>query len=136
MREQLYYHLSNTAALTSLVSTRIYPQRVPTGKSLPYVDFSFDERDAFKDQGGYDKYNEVTVTINSNAATLGGAVAVAQQVFTSLAIQNVLMGEVGNQENLCSTTMETEIDNFALFDGSEDGIREVTQTYTIRYLEN
>ena len=121
--------------MTALVSSRIYPQRVPTGQALPYVDFSFDDRDPSKDQDGYDKYNEATITINSNADTLGAAVAVAQQVFTSLAIKNVLFGEAGNQEELCSTTMETESDNFDLFDGSEDGVREVTQTYTIRYLE-
>jgi len=135
MREQLYYHLANTAGLTALVSSRIYPQRIPTGSALPYIGFTFDSRDAAKDQDGYDKYNEVTVTIQSNADTLGEAVAVAKQVFNSLAIQNVLMGEALNQEELCSTTLETETDNFDLFDGSEDGVRELTQTYTIRYLE-
>lgn len=135
MREQLVYHLKNTAALTSLVSARIFPQRVPTGQALPNVDFTFDERLPNYDQAGYDRFNEVTITINSNASTLGGAVTVAKQVFESLNIQNILIGEAGNQEELCSTTLETESDDSFLFDGSEDGVREVTQTYTIRYLE-
>ena len=135
MREQLYYHLANTAGLTALVSSRIYPQRIPSGKDLPYVGFTFDSRDASYDQDGYDNYNSVSLTIQSAAATLGEAVAVAKQVFLSLNIQNTLIGEAGNQETLCSTTLESEIDNFDLFDGSEDGVREAVQTYTITYLE-
>lgn len=135
MREQLYYHLANTAGLTALVSDRIYPQRIPTGVALPYVGFTFDDREASYDQDGYDSYNSIVVTIQSNAETLGSAVAVAKQVFESLNIQNVLIGEAGNQESLCSTTLETESDDFDLFDGSEDGVREVIQTYTITYLE-
>jgi hypothetical protein len=135
MREQLYYHLANTAGLTALVSSRIYPQRIPTGSALPYVGFTFDSRETSYDQDGYDNYNSAVVTIQSNAATLGEAVAVAKQVFLSLNIQNTLIGEAGNQETLCSTTLETESDDFDLFDGSEDGVREVIQTYTITYLE-
>ena len=74
MREQLYYHLANTAGLTALVSSRIYPQRIPSGKDLPYVGFTFDSRDASYDQDGYDNYNSVSLTIQSAAATLGEAV--------------------------------------------------------------
>ena len=135
MREQLYYHLANTAGLTALVSSRIYPQRIPTGSALPYVGFTFDSRAASYDQDGYDNYNSISVTIQSAAATLGEAVAVAKQVFLALNIQNTLIGEALNQETLCSTTLESETDNFDLFDGSEDGVREAVQTYTITYLE-
>ena len=135
MRRQLYYLLSNTAALTALVGDRIYPQRVPTSDGLPYVDFEFTDRVTDYDQDGYDNYNMAIVVINSNAATLLAASNVAAEIFTALNIQNVLVGEVGSQEELCSTTLETEIDNFELNDGSEDGIRTITQTYTISYME-
>lgn len=135
MRKQLYYHLANTAAITALVGSRIYPQRVPTSAALPYLDFEFTERAANYDQGGYDDYNSAIVVINSNAATLLDATALGAEVFTALNIQNVLIGEVGSQEELCSTTLQTEFDSDELNDGSEDGVRILTQTYTISYME-
>ena len=135
MREQLFYHLDNTAALTSLIGDRIYPQRVPTSDALPYIDFEFTDRFTGYDQDGYDNYNHAIVVINSSGATLSDAVDVAKQVFVALDIQNVLIGEALNQEELCSTTLETEIDNDELNDGSEDGVRTLTQTYIISYME-
>jgi hypothetical protein len=135
MREQLYYHLSKDLGIMAIVDTRIYPQRVPTGQPLPYLEFSFIDRVSSYDQDGYDGYNQVRVDIECNAATLGEAVQLGKAVFDSLNLQNVLFGEFGNQEELCSTTLETEIDNQALFDGSEDGVRVISQTYKINYLE-
>lgn len=135
MREQLYYHLANDAGVTAIVGTRIYPQRVPTGQPLPYLEFSFIDRELSYDQDGFDNYNKTRVEVECNAATLGESVILAKAVFGSLNIQNVLFGEVGNQEELCSTTLEDELDNFALFDGSEDGVRVISQTYIISYLE-
>ena len=108
MREQLYYLLSNTAAITALVGSRIYPQRVPTSASLPYVDFEFTDRVTSYDQDGYDNYNNAIVVVNCNAETLLEAVNLGKTIFTALNIQNVLVGETGNQEELCSTTLQTE----------------------------
>ncbi len=136
MREQLYYLLDNTAAITSLVASRIYPQRVPTSAVLPYIDYEFTDRSAKYDQAGYDDYNHATVVINSNAATLLDAVNLSKQVKIALDIQNVLIGDAAaTQEELCSTTLETEFDSDELNDGSEDGVRILTQTYTISYME-
>ena len=135
MREQLFYLLDNTAAITSLVGSRIYPQRVPTSAGLPYVDFEFTDRVAAYDQDGYDAYNHAIVVINCNAETLLEAVNLGKAIFTALDIQNVLVGEAGNQEELCSTTLQTEFDSDELNDGSEDGVRILTQTYTISYME-
>ena len=135
MREELYYLVSNTAALTALTGDRIYPQRVPTTDALPYVDFTLTDRSANYDQDGYDNYNSAIVVINSSTTTLLSAVNVAAEVFTALNIQNQLIGDTGNKQELCSTTLETESDNFDLLDGSEDGVRTITQTYTISYLE-
>lgn len=39
LREALYYRLTNYAGLTSLVSTRIYPDNAPQKAALPYVVF-------------------------------------------------------------------------------------------------
>jgi hypothetical protein len=134
MREQLYYYLKNFTGLTALVGTRIYPQRVPTGKALSTLSYTVSGRIPEYDQDGLDGENEVTVEFNCNAPTLGAAVAIADQVFLSMAIQNdAAFGETGNTVSLYSTTCETEFDNFDLVDGSEDGTRIVTQTYTIRY---
>jgi hypothetical protein len=134
MREQLYYYLQNYAGLTSLVGARVYPQRVPTGAALPNLDYVFLGRDPEYDQDGLDGEEEVTVLFNCNAATLGEAVSVSQQLFTALAIQNnATFGELGNYVTLYSTTLEAESDQDDLFDGSEDGTRIVTQTYTLRY---
>ena len=54
MREALYYYLTNYTDLTDLVSTRIYPQRVPTGKALPTLSYTFDGRSPEYDQSGAD----------------------------------------------------------------------------------
>tara|TARA_R100000951_G_C2517147_1_gene142223 strand:+ start:56 stop:463 length:408 start_codon:yes stop_codon:yes gene_type:complete len=134
MREQLYYYLQNYAGLTALIGANIFPQRVPTGKALPTLAYTFSGRQPEYDQDGLDGENEVTVEFNCNASTLGGAVAVADQLYLAMAIQNdATFGELGNYVTLYSTTLETEFDNFDLFDGSEDGTRIVTQTYTLRY---
>jgi len=135
MREQLYYHLSNDAGITGIVDARIYPQRVPTGQPLPYLEFTFIDRETSYDQDGFDGYIRARVDVECSAATLAEAVALGKAVFNSLNIQNVLFGELGNQEELCSTTLENEVDNSALFDGSEDGVRIISQTYLISYLE-
>ena len=135
MRKQLFYLLDNTAAITALVGSRIYPQRVPTSAALPYIDFEFTDRSAKYDQDGYDTYNHATVVVNCNAATLLEAVDLGAEIFTALNIQNVLVGEAGDQEELCSTTLQTEFDSDELNDASEDGVRILTQTYTISYME-
>ena len=133
MREQLYYYLQNYAGLTALIGARIYPQRVPTGAALPAVDFSFSGRSPEYDQDGLDGENEVTVDFSCNADTLGEAVTIAAQLYAAMNIQMQAFGEGGNTVYLYSTTLQGEFDNFDLFDGSEDGARIVTQTYTIRY---
>jgi len=38
--QSVYYKLSNTSAVTTLVSTRIYPNIAPQKAALPYVTFS------------------------------------------------------------------------------------------------
>ena len=135
MRVQLYDILSNYAALTSIVGDRIYPQRVPISDALPYVVFTVTDRNVSYDQGGYDKYNHIFVDIESCGVTIAQADSVAKEVFNALAVQNQEVGPTGDKEQLCATTLLSESDDFYLFDGSEDGVRSILQTYEITYLE-
>jgi len=133
MRVQLYDYLTNYAGLTALVSTRIYPQRVPTGKALPTLSYTFDGRTPEYDQSGVDGTQRVTVEFNCNAATLGEAVDISNQIYAAFNIQMTEIGPLGNKVYLHSATLLNEFDNFDLFDGSEDGARIVTMTYEIIY---
>lgn len=135
IREQLYFYLQNFAGLTALIGSNIFPQRIPTGKTLPNVSFEFAGRDPQYFQAGLDDSNEVVVIIDSHGSTMASAVDVADQVFTALDIQIQTFGDTGNTVYLHSTTLESESDDFDLVDGSEDGVRTITQTYTIRYKE-
>jgi hypothetical protein len=136
MRIQVYDYLSNFAGLTALVSTRIYPQRVPTGKSYPYLSYSFDGRTPSYDQDGFDKWNSRIITFNCVGSTLKEASDVSNQVFNAWDIQFQEIGPLGNKIYLHSTTLQSDFDDDDLFDGSEDGTRIVTQTYSIRYKES
>ena len=133
MRVQLYDYLTNYAGLTALVSTRIYPQRVPTGKALPTLSYTFEGRTPEYDQDGSDGAQTVTVEFNCNAATLSEAVDISNQLYSALDIQLTEIGPLGNKVYLSSARLLTEYDNADLFDGSEDGARIVTMTYELRY---
>jgi len=131
---KLYDRLSNFAGLTALVSDRIYPQRA-TSDALPYVVFDVIDREASYDQAGYADYNKLLVEISSCGVLIAQCDSVAKQVFAALNIINTQIGAVGDKEELCATYLLSESNNFFLFDGSQDGVREITQTYQITYLE-
>ena len=135
MRTQLYDRLSNFAGLTALVGDKIYPQRVPTSDALPYVVFDVIDREASYDQAGYADYNKLLVEISSCGVSIAQCDSVAKQVFAALNIINTEIGATGDKEELCAAYLLSESDNFFLFDGSQDGVREITQTYQITYLE-
>ena len=135
MREAIYYYLSNFAGLTSLVGSRIYPQRVPTGKGLPYLSFTLSNRQPNYDQDGYDEWNTVFFEFECVATTLKEASDVANQLFNAWDIQFQDIGDT-TKIYVHSTTLESDFDDDDLFDGSEDGYRKITQTYSIRYKES
>ena len=135
MRKQLYYHLANTAAVSAVVGDRIYPQRVPTSDALPYIVFDITSREVEYEQDGYTTYNKLYVDISCCATTIAVCADLKNKVFTALNIQNTQIGEAGDKQEVCRISLLSESDNYFLLDGSEDGVREITQTYSINYME-
>ena len=135
MREQLIFQLENFSGLNSLISGRAFAQRAPTSALLPYVTLTVDGLEPDYDQDGEDGYHEQIFTINSNGATLRSAVDVANQVKAALKLQQIDIGDTGNKQFLYSVTFLGEIDNFDLFNGSQSGVRFITQTYSITFKE-
>ena len=133
MRKQLYYTLNNTAALTAIVGDRIYPQRVPKSDATPYVVFVVSGSASTYQQDGYTGYKKVTVDISCVGSSIAECQSVADEVFIALNITNTQIGDTGDKIDLDAIYLETESDDFFLFDGSEDGVRTIDQTYTINY---
>jgi hypothetical protein len=135
MRTQLYHKLSTYAGLTALVSDRIYPQRVPKSDSTPYVVFDVLDNPAGYQQSGYNSFGTMTVEISSVGVTIAECASVRAQVFAALDEENAEWGDTGDKIQVHSCKKLFESDNFFLNDGSEDGIREITETYQINYTE-
>ena len=135
MREQIYNYLSNNAGITAIVGDRIFPQRVPTGDALPYLQFTFESRDPSYDQDGYDDFNFQQINFNCAGSTLKEASDLSNALFNAMDVQFIDIGPGGNTVYLNSTTLLSDFDDFDLFDGSEDGVRIVTQTYRLTYKE-
>jgi hypothetical protein len=133
MRRQVYHTLNNTADLTALVGDRIYPQRVPKSDGYPYVYFDVTGRLDNYDQSGNDGYKQKTFDVTCAGVTLASCEAVGDEVFTALNIKNTQIGDTGDKIEVDSIKLDGESDNFFLFDGSEDGVREITYTWTIYY---
>lgn len=131
MRQAIQFYLQGFAALTAIVSARIFPQRAPTGTALPYLTFIVTGQDPDYDQGGFNGYIHNTFEFHCNGATLKDSILLSQALFSALEIQNTVIGDTGFQSFLRSTTQQSEFDNFDLFDGSQEGVRIVTTTYDI-----
>jgi len=136
MRQAIQFYLLSVAALTSLVGTRIFPQRAPTGTALPYLTYIVTAQDPDYDQGGFNGYIHNSFEFNSNGATLKDSINVNQALFDALAIQNTVIGDTGKTQFLRSTTQISLFDNFDLFDGSQEGTRIITSTFDITNLED
>jgi len=136
MRKQLVFYLKNFPGLNALNGDRVYAQRAPTSASLPYVTITVEGLDPDYYQNGEDGRQLQTFNIISNGATLAAAADAALQVKKALNIQQQQIGDTGKKEFLFSTTMLGEFDNFDLFDGSQEGVRKVEQTFNISYKES
>ena len=133
MRKQIYHTLNNTAALTAIVSDRIYPQRVPKSDATPYVVFDITGRTDGYNQDGNNGYIQKTFDVVCAGSSIAECESVADEVFTALDIKNTQIGDTGDKIDVDSIKLDTESDDFFLFDGSEDGVRTITYTYTIYY---
>ena len=135
MRKQLWYHLNNTAALTTLVGDKIYPQRVPTSDATPFISFVVSDREAHYQQDGYNDFENLVFEVSSVGTSVAQCSGIADAVFTALKLVNTLIGAPGDQQEVSACYLLSESDDFFLNDGSQDGIREITQTYQINYME-
>jgi hypothetical protein len=133
MRKQLYHTLNNTAALTAIVSDRIYPQRVPKSDATPYVVFDINGRVDSYDQSGNDGFIQKSFDTVCAGSTIAECESVADEVFAALNIKNTQIGDVGDKIDIDSIKLDSESDDFFLFDGSEDGVRTITYSWTIYY---
>ena len=135
MRKQLYNFLSNEATITAIVGDRIYPQRVPTSDALPYLVFDIVGREVDYQQDGYNSFNKLSVEISSCGVSIAQCSALADAVFLALQLIQTQIGAIGDKEQVSAVYLLSESDNYFLFDGSEDGVRETTQNYQINYME-
>jgi len=135
MRRQLVFYLKSFAGISGIVSERVYPQRAPQGALLPYVTVTVSGRDVSYDQDGADGYNHQFFDIKSNASTLKEAADLSYQVEQAMKIQQTFIGDTGDQEQLASTDLVGEFDDFDLFDDSQQGQRIVMLTYNVSYKE-
>lgn len=136
MRKQLYYHLTNTAGITALVGSRIYPQLAPTESAKPYIVFTFNGMQSDYEQTGRIPYRKDTVEFMIAGSTIASLEPIAQALTDAMDIQATLMGDpLGTQEFINATTFLSEYDDFDLVDGSEDPVYTITQQYEINYQE-
>ena len=135
MRRQLVFYLKNYPGISAIVSSKVYPQRAPQGTTLPYITVTVSGRDASYDQDGADGYNHQFYDIKSNASTLKQAADLSYQVEQAMKIQQTFIGDTGDQEQLASTDLIGEFDDFDLFDDSQQGQRVVMLTYNVSYQE-
>lgn len=133
MRVQLYYLLSNTAPLTALVSTRIYPGLTPSSATLPYVSYKISSRTTEKQQDGYTNYEKLYIDFEICASTVAGAQAVADTIYDALNLLNQEIGDTGSKKFVHQATLLSESDDSELNDGSENPVYEINQTYEINY---
>lgn len=125
IHEDIYSYLSGVAALTALVSDRIYPTYIPQGVAVPCVRFDRTSDGGFKDFDGQGSTVRVEVQFDCLALTLDGAVAVAKAISDDLLN---FKGAFGTKY-LQAGFLESEFDTFETTIG--DGVYRASQAWTI-----
>lgn len=88
METAIYDILTNTASVTDIVSTRIYPSRIPQGETLPAVTFQRIGNEPQDDKDGVSDLDVITLDIDmfgkslSELKTLSGAIRTALDRFS------------------------------------------------------
>lgn len=92
----LYSYLSNKASITSLVSTRIYPQVAPNSAAYPFITYNVINEEPTHSMSGAVGLTHLTVQIDVWCNTVANRVAVSE------ALRNALDGFTGamGAENL------------------------------------
>lgn len=89
----LYSTLSTTAGVTSLVSTRIYPQVAPESAALPYIVYSTITGERIHTLPGVGNMERKTIQVDCNATSYSGAKALAAAVIAALEGDGYLQSE-------------------------------------------
>ena len=122
--------LSDDAAVTALVSTRISPEWRREGTALPAIVYSIDSRAPVRTLTGTTSLAEFSVAVDCIATTLSGARALAA-VVSDVLNDNTSYGVVDGTQIRWSGTDGEDVERMEDQDGGDDGPRVVRQTYRI-----
>jgi len=137
IQQALWYHVTNTAAVQALISSRMYPAGdVPQGTALPYVTYFRVEQEHHRHYGGGSGFNRAVFSIDCYAATAKEADAVYDAVKDALDNYTGNMGEAGATVDVRGAFLETDGDSYnEPTDGSQRGTAVVGSTYVVWYQE-
>lgn len=84
MEQAIYNILSNTTAITDIVSTRIYPSTIPQGEILPAVTFQRITNSPEDSKDGVSTLDVITVDVDSFGKTLSELKTLTEAIRTAL----------------------------------------------------
>ena len=93
IESDIYSALSGAGGVTSLVSTRIYPNLVPENTANPCIDYSLISGTRFHTLMGQNDMRRGVVQISCHADTYAGAKALAAAVIAALQGSGYLQSE-------------------------------------------
>jgi|1_EtaG_2_1085319.scaffolds.fasta_scaffold00431_24 hypothetical protein len=126
METAIYDILTNTASVTDIVSTRIYPSRIPQGETLPAVTFQRIGNEPEDDKDGPSTLDVITLDIDmfgkslADLKTLSGAIRTALDRFSGTRVGIIIN----------SIQFVTDRD---LYENSKE-IYHINQEYSIRQI--
>jgi hypothetical protein len=133
MLTDLVQKLNTFTAVTTLVSTRVYPEPLPQAPTLPALTYNQVSAVRVRDLTGPAGKSRHRVSISCWATTYAGARALAD------AVRQSIDGFQGTWQDtqVGSVTLDNEFDLFEEGAGRpEVGIHRVVQDYIISHLEN
>ncbi len=110
LENALYTYLSTYAGLTTLTSTRIYPNDLPKQPTYPAVVYELMDGDAYLAMGARPGISFSTYRFNCYATTKSGAVAVAKQIKAALDYKTGSIGTGGNATTIEWAKWDREFD--------------------------
>jgi len=122
--------LSDDAAVSALVSTRISPEWRREGTALPAIVYSVDSRAPVRTLTGTTSLAEFSVAVDCIASTMSGARALAATV-ADILNDNTSYGVIDGTQIRWSATDGEDVERMDDQEGTDDGPRVVRQTYRI-----
>lgn len=117
IEEALYYHLVNTAGVSALISTRLYPNVIPEDVAQPAATYQRISSMPILDHGGPSGMETARIQITCRATTYAVAKSVAKAVKTALDGFSGTMGGVGGV-TVEYSHVENEQDGYNMVSGS------------------